>query len=131
MTSFTFYDFFPGMNIKKVTNKGGSGEWSGGIFLISSWKWMELLVLTNIQAISMLVCLLLNDMGSWCVIIQLSIILVWINCSSGKRCFLSLKSLLPSQFSTYKHWTRFNVKRKQVWIEVYGYTTCTSVIFFI
>ena len=57
------------------------------------------------------------SIGSWCVIINFSIILVCINRS--KSDFRSLQSLLLPQFSTYRHRTGFIVKRKQVRIPNY------------
>ena len=49
--------------------------------------------------------------------------------SPENLCFWQMKSLLIAQFSTYKHRTRFIVKRKQVRIEVYRYTTYTFLFF--
>ena len=59
-TSFMFHNIFSEMNIKKVVSSPILKKW-GDLphFLLE----VELLVFTNIQAISTLVCLLLDDNG--------------------------------------------------------------------
>ena len=58
---------------------------------------------------------------TFCFIIQLSIIQHYATILES-----SLNSLLQLQFSTYKHWTKFIVKRKQVRIEAYSCTPIQS-----
>ena len=103
--------------IRLILNNRKSKIKSGGT-LISSWKWNYLYLLVSKQY-PHLYAFHWMIIGSWCEIIQLSIIHVWIQRSPGKWRFRSLKSLLLAQFSTYKYRTRFIVKRKEMRIEKY------------
>ena len=96
--------------------KGKKGiQWGvgpGGTVQISSWK-CNFSIYLDIQAITTLLCLL----SVLYVLIQ-SIHLFFYSFysfifSPEKWHFLALKSLLFLQFSTYRHWTGFIVKRKQ------------------
>ena len=59
------------------------------------------------------------SIGSLCVVSFYSFIFLYYNRSPEKWRFLALKSLLLPQFLTYRHWTGFTVKRKQVRITNY------------
>ena len=104
------------MNIKKVIGWGGQWKW-GTLpnFLFE----VELQVYTNIQSISTLVCLLFDANG----FVMCNYYFFYNTCCKirtlGKWRFWSLQSLLLPQFSTYRHRTRFIVKRKQVRINKY------------
>ena len=71
------------------------------------------------------------SIGSWCVIIHVSIIQVYINRSHEKSRFRSLQSILLPQFSTYRHKTGFIVKRKQVRITNYLRNTYKYIYIYI
>ena len=114
-TSFMFNYIFCEMNIKKVIHRVGA-------ILISSWKCI-LQYLLGYQSILLgypsNIHSFMPSIGSWYVIIHVSIIHIYINCSPEKSCFRSLQSLLLPQFSPYRHQPGFTVKRKQVRITNY------------
>ena len=88
---------------KKVIHLGGG---PAGTVQIASWK-CNFGIYLDIQAITTLLCLL-----------YICIFLPY-NCSPEKWHFLAFKNLCSQQFSTYRHQTGFNVKRKQVRITNY------------
>ena len=100
---------------KLSTGRGGLEKWGN---LCNFFFDVECQVYTNIQAISTLVCLLFDDVFMMC---NYSIFynICYKKCTPEKWYFQSLQSLLLPQFSTYRHRTRFIVKRKQVRITNY------------
>ena len=92
-TSFMFNNIFCEMNIKKVIHSRRAGG-NGGTVLISSWK-CNYSIYLDIQVYCILGYLsdihsFMPSIGSWCVIIHVSIIHVYIDHSPEKSCFQSL-----------------------------------------
>ena len=115
--SFMFNNIFCEINTKKVIHLEGGGRGNGGTVLMSFWKCNHSIYL-DIQVYYLDIHTFMPSIGSWCVIINFSIIQVIFRFSSRhlpeKWHFRSLQSLLLPQFSTYRHRTGFIVKRKQV-----------------
>ena len=113
-TSFMFNNIFCEMKGKKVIHWGGNG----GTVQIASRKcnfgiYLDIQVYyLDIQAITTF----MPSIGSLCVGSFYLFIFLPYSCSPEKWHFPALKSLLLPQFSTYRHWTGFIVKRKQVHI---------------
>ena len=100
--------------IQKLST-GGRAQVNGRTILISSWKcnfsiYLDIHVYyLDIQAITTLLCLLLI-----LYVLFPSIHLFFYPTTTLLQSFPAFNSLLLPQFSTYRHRTGFNVKRKRV-----------------
>ena len=75
-TSFMFNNLFSEINIKKVIHWGGGRE-NGGTILNSSWKWNYSIYLdAQLHGYPINIYTFMPSIGSWCVIINFSIILL-------------------------------------------------------
>ena len=106
--------------VKKLSIGGAGGN--GGTIQIASWKCNFSIFLNiqvyylDIQAITILLCLLLI---LYMLVPSIYSTFYLTTTLLKKWCFLALKSLLLPLFSTYRHRTGFNVKRKQLRITNY------------